>query len=190
MKIIIVNLSQLEPVQWSILFDTHKSSFDNTLINYATNDFMEMHYRRMLSKNYVAKVAMIGQEPIGMITAQIGKENIGFGIIFGILRLVMKNLYFKPRKITLLKIIDSYKLIKYRKNLEDSAWINLLFVNKNFRRSGVASLLFTELVKSFSVTKLYVDTYSINYSAINFYKSRGFKRVQTKLRFSEILICE
>lgn len=58
--------------------------------------------------------------------------------------------------------------------------IVIFFVNEDFRRKGIGSLLIKRVLSTYKgrVKNIYVDTLISNKTAINFYQSLGFKQIK------------
>lgn len=76
-------------------------------------------------------------------------------------------------KITLKREFE--KKLEYSK---DTAYIELLAINPNFRRQKVASKLIDYVIKNTNYSKYLLEVTNINTPAINLYTSLGFKEIR------------
>lgn len=82
-------------------------------------------------------------------------------------------------------IIDLLRRIRFEESLNKSynknyCSIVIFFVNEDFRRKGIGSLLIKRVLSVYQgkVENIYVDTLISNKTAIRFYQSLGFKQVK------------
>jgi ribosomal-protein-alanine N-acetyltransferase len=65
-------------------------------------------------------------------------------------------------------------------HIGDKIDIEKIFVDKNFRKQGIGTMLIKHIINSFSNKKIILEVNENNTIAISFYKALGFKLLTTR----------
>jgi len=175
----------------------HRESLPDTISSKMGKNYLEAIYRSIV-KNRGNNLAYLMEEKgqitgaicstydLGLFQTQVIKE-LKFTDYIQILVAIAS---FKATLINILKRMFFEKtLIKsYKKNYVS---ILILFTTEKFRRRGIGSRLIKRVLKQTNkkVKYFYVDTLSTNKTALNLYKTLGFK-IKKRIADSILLVYE